>query len=227
MGQVKKCTKCNKVKQLGGFAKNARNKTDGRQPKCKDCNREYYLVNQERVKARVKKDYFDNHDSKLERRRELSERPEARKKKYQQDKAYRTNNKEAIHKRHKEWVELNRQRIRDYWKSWYHKNLTHARNMSRVHEHRRRDWAKINGNNTLTLVQIEGLLERHPFCEYCKKSEVKLTIDHIIPLSRAGQNCIDNVTIACESCNLSKGAKLLSEWYMIRDSKESRPGQES
>lgn len=226
MGQVKKCTKCNRVKQLSGFAKNARNKTDGRQPKCKDCNREYYLANQERVKARVKKDYFDNHDSKLERRRELSKRPDAQKKKYQQDKVYRLNNKEVISERHKEWVALNRQRLKDYWMSWYSANKSHVRNVDAARHHRSRQWAKINGNNTLTSKQVEELFDKHSYCEYCKQSEVKLTIDHIIPLSRAGQNCINNVTIACESCNLSKGSKLLSEWYMIRDSKESRPGQE-
>jgi 5-methylcytosine-specific restriction endonuclease McrA len=214
-----------KVKQLDKFAKNARNKTDGRQPKCKECNRAYYLANQEKVKARVSKDYHDNHEAKLERRRELADRPEAKKKKALQDKAYYLNNKEAISERYKEWAKLNRQRLRDYWKNWYHANLDHARSLSKTHEHRRRSWAKINGNNTLTCQQIEALYDKHPYCEYCKKSEVKLTIDHIIPLSRAGQNCIDNITIACESCNLSKGSKLLSEWILFRDSVESRPGQ--
>lgn len=224
--RVKKCTKCNKVKQLDKFAKNARNKTDGRQPKCKSCNKEYYLENQERVKARVRKDYFDNHNNKLERRRELATRPIAKKKKALQDKAYYLNNREAISEYHKEWAALNRQRLKDYYKFWYSNNKSRVRNVDAARHHRNRQWAKINGNNTLTVTQIEKLFDKHPYCEYCKKSEVKLTIDHIVPLSRAGQNCIDNVTIACELCNLSKGIKLLSEWILIRGSTESRPGQE-
>jgi len=224
--RVKKCTRCFKAKQLDKFAKNARNKTDGRQPKCKACNKEYYLANQEKVIARVRNHYQENNDEILKRRSELRQRPEAKVKKAQQDKAWRINNKEYISERHKEYVKLNRQRIRDYWKSWYHNNLERARNQSKASSHRTREWARINGNNTLSFKQIEELLARHPYCEYCGKVEVKLTIDHIIPLSRAGQNCINNVTIACESCNLSKGAKLLSEWILIRDSVESRPRKE-
>jgi len=48
-------------------------------------------------------------------------------------------------------------------------------------------------------------------CAYCHKSNIPLEIDHIIPKSRGGSNRIDNLTIACHSCNLKKGKKLLSE----------------
>lgn len=226
MRKVKKCTKCLKSKQLDKFSKNSRNKTDGRQPKCKECNKTYYLANQEKEIARSHKHYYKDHEASLKHRAELRKRPEAKKRKAQQDKAWRINNKEYCSEKHRAWARLNRARLNDYWKSWYHKNLEHARNQSRAGSHKRREWAIINGNNTLTPKQIEELLTRHPYCEYCKKVEVKLTVDHIIPLSRAGQNCIENVTIACESCNLSKGAKLLSEWILIRDSTESRPEQE-
>jgi len=209
---VKKCTRCLKVKQLDKFAKNARNKTDGRQPKCKGCNREYYLANQERVKARIKKDYLENHELKLERRRELSQRPEAKKKKALQDKAYYINNKETISEYHKEWSKLNRQRLRDYWNEWYNNNLTHIRMYSRVARQKRRAAIRKNGNNTLTFEQVLKLFDGHPYCEYCNRTDVKLTIDHIVPISKGGQNCLGNVTIACETCNFSKGSKLLEEW---------------
>ena len=209
---VKKCTKCLKVKQLDKFAKNARNKTDGRQPKCKECNKAYYLANQERVKSRVAKDYLENHEAKLERRRKLALRPEAKEKKALQDKAYYLNNKETISEYHKEWSKLNRVRLNEIWRSWYHNNLDHARRQSLANSNKRRHRARQNGNNTLTLKQIETLFDRQPYCEYCKKSEVKLTLDHIVPISKGGQNCISNVTIACEYCNFSKGNKLLKEW---------------
>ncbi len=212
MAQVKKCNRCCKVKQLEKFAKNSRNKTDGRQPKCKECNKAYYLANQERVKARVRKDYFDNHELKLERRRELALRPEAIEKKAQQDKAYYLNNREVISEKYKQWAELNRVRLNEIWRSWYHNNLDHARKQSLANTHKRRYRARQNGNNTLTWKQIETLFDRQPYCEYCKESEVKLTLDHIMPISRGGQNCISNVTIACEHCNFSKGNKLLEEW---------------
>lgn len=214
--QVKKCTKCFRVKQLSNFAKNARNKTNGCQPKCKECNKAYYLANQERVKARVAKDYFDNHESKLERRRELSLRPDAKKKKAAQDKAYYLNNKEGISEYHKEWSKANRQRLRDYWHEWYHKNLTHTRMYYRVLTQKRRAAIRKNGNNTLTLEQVMKLFDNHPYCEYCNKVDCKLTIDHVIPISKGGQNYLGNVTIACETCNFSKGNKLLEVWLQPR-----------
>lgn len=49
-------------------------------------------------------------------------------------------------------------------------------------------------------------------CEYCGTSEGKFHIDHFIPFSRGGSDEIENLRYACVACNLSKGAKLPSEW---------------
>ena len=49
-------------------------------------------------------------------------------------------------------------------------------------------------------------------CVYCKKKSIPLEIEHIIPKSRGGTNRIDNLTIACQKCNLKKGNKLSSEY---------------
>jgi 5-methylcytosine-specific restriction endonuclease McrA len=196
MAKVRKCTKCLKVKQLDRFAKNSRNKTDGRQPKCKECNKNYYIANQENIKKRIKEWYYDNHKDRLVRRRELAASSEAKEKRAQQDKAYYLNNKDS------EWVKLNRIRLVEYWKSLYYIK-------SKI---------KQNGNNTLTLEQVLKLYDKHPYCEYCKQVETKLTIDHVVPTSVGGQNCITNVTIACEYCNFSKGNKLLEEWLSAHES---------
>lgn len=197
MAQVKKCTKCFKVKQLDKFAKNARNKTNGRQPKCKECNKAYYLANQEKERARSKKYYYDNHEANLKHRAELRKRPEAKKKKSQQDKSYYARNKKVIRERFNEWIKLNRARVADYQREYKYKR--NAKIIS-------------NGNNTLTRGQIALLFEKHPYCEYCGKINTLLTVDHIVPINKGGQNCLANVTIACKSCNSSKGDKLLEEW---------------
>ena len=49
-------------------------------------------------------------------------------------------------------------------------------------------------------------------CTYCWKRGVKLQCDHIVPVARGGSHDDNNLTTACEPCNRSKAAKLLSEW---------------
>ena len=48
-------------------------------------------------------------------------------------------------------------------------------------------------------------------CVYCKKRNIPLEIEHIIPKSRGGTDQIDNLTISCRPCNLKKDNKLASE----------------
>lgn len=47
-------------------------------------------------------------------------------------------------------------------------------------------------------------------CQSCGKtsSQTKLTVDHIIPLARGGQNDISNLQTLCFTCNQEKTDKL-------------------
>lgn len=54
--------------------------------------------------------------------------------------------------------------------------------------------------------------ERRKACLYCGSTK-KLTLEHILPLSRGGPNATDNAIFVCKSCNSSKGSKRLYEWY--------------
>lgn len=55
------------------------------------------------------------------------------------------------------------------------------------------------------------LEETKGVCPKCKKffGINKLTIDHIIPLSKGGLNIIKNIQFLCFSCNSSKGTKII------------------
>ena len=46
-------------------------------------------------------------------------------------------------------------------------------------------------------------------CRYCgrKSDEVKLVIDHVIPVSKGGTNDEVNLTTSCDECNSGKGVK--------------------
>ncbi len=53
----------------------------------------------------------------------------------------------------------------------------------------------------------EYLLEKwNRACAYCGATHLPLQIEHIVPKSRGGSNRIANLAIACEACNLKKGA---------------------
>jgi 5-methylcytosine-specific restriction endonuclease McrA len=52
-------------------------------------------------------------------------------------------------------------------------------------------------------------------CAYCGK-EARLTLDHVISLSKGGKHSRDNVVPACGHCNSSKGNKTLEEWNAKR-----------
>ena len=49
-------------------------------------------------------------------------------------------------------------------------------------------------------------------CSYCGATGVRMTVDHVVPLSRGGGNEPANLVAACRPCNSSKGSKTLEEW---------------
>ena len=51
-------------------------------------------------------------------------------------------------------------------------------------------------------------------CQYCD-SKNALTIDHVIPRSKGGQDTWENLVACCTTCNLKKGDKNLKETNMI------------
>lgn len=56
-------------------------------------------------------------------------------------------------------------------------------------------------------------------CVYCG-SNVDLSFDHIIPISRGGPDNAENQVLSCRSCNSSKGDKDPFEWYGINKKEE-------
>lgn len=50
-------------------------------------------------------------------------------------------------------------------------------------------------------------------CQYCQKkiSAKDLTLDHILPQSRDGENSWDNLVTSCRSCNVQKGDRTPEE----------------
>ena len=53
-------------------------------------------------------------------------------------------------------------------------------------------------------------------CVYCG-SATELTTDHLIPRNRGGDDSADNVVLACQSCNTSRGDKGIFEWLGLKE----------
>jgi len=59
-------------------------------------------------------------------------------------------------------------------------------------------------------------------CQYCGKKapDVILEIDHIVPVSKGGDNSIENLVSACKDCNSGKSNKRLSELSEVEKSRK-------
>lgn len=53
-------------------------------------------------------------------------------------------------------------------------------------------------------------------CQYCgiEFDSAKLTLDHVIPVSRGGKKCWDNIVSACQECNQKKADRTPKEARM-------------
>ena len=59
-------------------------------------------------------------------------------------------------------------------------------------------------------------------CVYCGSFR-QLTIDHVIPVSKGGQNTWNNMVCACVTCNVKKGDKTLEQANLTLYIKPTRP----
>ena len=77
------------------------------------------------------------------------------------------------------------------------------------------DYVKIPLNRIMIQKPTRALIYQRDdnTCQYCG-SQKKLTVDHVIPRSRGGQDTWENMVVACSSCNTKKGNTLLEQTGM-------------
>lgn len=51
-------------------------------------------------------------------------------------------------------------------------------------------------------------------CQYCGRSDLTLTVDHVLPVSRGGEDTWENLVCACVNCNNRKGDRTPDEALM-------------
>ena len=85
-------------------------------------------------------------------------------------------------------------------------------NRGAINARKRRALKVINGGFH-TLGEWETLKAQYNWtCLACdrKEPEIRLTEDHIIPLSKKGSNNIENIQPLCQSCNCKKATKIIN-----------------
>jgi 5-methylcytosine-specific restriction endonuclease McrA len=74
--------------------------------------------------------------------------------------------------------------------------------------------AKLRSTEHFTPAEWLTLCDKHDNqCLCCGRNDLKLTADHVIPLSRGGSNGIHNIQPLCQSCNGRKGTKTVDYRY--------------
>lgn len=77
----------------------------------------------------------------------------------------------------------------------------------RLEQGRIRRARKLNNGGRITAQEWQALKEFYGFtCLRCGKQEpeIKLTLDHVVPLKKGGSHTIDNAQPLCQSCNSKK-----------------------
>jgi len=60
-------------------------------------------------------------------------------------------------------------------------------------------------------------------CQYCGRSDIPLTMDHVMPASRGGEDTWENMVCACVRCNNKKGDRTPDEAVMPLRRRPMRP----
>lgn len=188
---------------------------------CKVCARKetcknYYINNIENIKAKNKE---------LEKLLEIKEKNRQKYLKYkhkyaEKSKKYRQEHLEKYREYRNKWKINNPEKDKESKKKYKLKNKEKIRESERkrrhanpekvaIKTHRRRARKMNNGG---TFADKEWLKVKEIYNYTClrgfdSESNVKLTIDHVIPLVLGGLNSIENIQPLCLSCNSSKGTK--------------------
>jgi 5-methylcytosine-specific restriction endonuclease McrA len=120
-------------------------------------------------------------------------------------KDYNLKNKERKKAYDFKYRQVNKERIAKVTRNYHVLHREGARDAA----HRRRSIQMNNGKFKIYKKELFKIYNSP--CFYCGSLD-KITIDHIIPISRGGSHSIGNIVPACSFCNGSKNSKFIVEW---------------
>ena len=209
MSHSKTCYTCKQHKQVDQF-RNHKSRADGLSSNCKDCDRakeKIWRENNKEIKAAYDRAYRLANPESVRARQKRWELKNTEKEKDRKH-AFYLENKELFRERGKIWAKNNPEKENQKKRNWRANNPEKA--LQERHKYRKK--LKQNGIYEISEKDLKKLVSAD-VCYYCQKKD-KLTLEHIIPVSRGGRHSIGNLVMVCKHCNFSKQARLLIEWKL-------------
>lgn len=185
----KRCRKCGEWKPIAEFGKSKEGRR-GLRAQCKQCRRNQYN----------------------QWRHEYPERANTAAKKY------RAENKTKIRDAFHAWYKDNKEQVNERNRKWYAENFSQAQKRSKkwfaehsvkavLYTENRRALKKHNGGE-VTDDEWKAILDKYGHrCLCCGRTDLKLTMDHVVPLNLGGLHAKENIQPLCKSCNSKKRMK--------------------
>ena len=175
--------------------------------KYKEASRRWKKRNPEKVREDVRKWQRENHEkfkeSALKWRKKNPEKVRENSRKWYKK------NPEKYKEASQKWQTANPGLATERTRKWRKDNPEKLRENARIFTHRRRS-AKINAYGSFTSDELKAKFsECGNKCQHCGTSDKKLTVDHIVPLTKGGSNYIGNIQPLCRSCNAKKGNRFI------------------
>ena len=198
-------------------------------------SKQYYQKNKDKIIKQAKQWNKDNSEkvkkTSIKYYQKHKDNPQYKEYCIERDKKYRENNPEKEKERYKKYYNENKEKILathkkqknnpEYYEQWRKKNPEYNKNWSKTEKgkackQRSKTKRRVNEKNiinTLTAEEWVDILKEYHFkCAYCNKEFTlfdRETRDHIIPISKGGNNVKENVVPACRVCNSKKNNKIL------------------
>jgi 5-methylcytosine-specific restriction endonuclease McrA len=170
-------------------------------------NNAYYAAHREEVLAREAADRVA-HPEKF-RAREEAQRAAHREERNVYSRAYHAARRDKLNDRSRAYYHAHAEEMRATNREWY---LAHPEERRCYESARRAKAAASPGHHTAADVAAQRTRQKGR-CYWCgEKVGRHYHVDHVFPLSRGGGDGPENLVIACVPCNLSKNARLPSEW---------------
>jgi 5-methylcytosine-specific restriction endonuclease McrA len=197
------CGKCKETKPITEFYKNTGHK-NGFDTICKICHdgntRRWAIGNREKTRGYIR-NWTKAHAE--EERERL--------------KKYKLENKEKVRESNKKYSKVHAKQISDRGKKYQQEHPEVRRESARKWRAANREKdskytadkkaRKLGNGGTFTADEWKELLNKYGNkCLCCGRNDIKVTIDHVVPLILGGRNSIENLQPLCKSCNSRKNA---------------------